>query len=83
MHDPDQWEFYGMFACLLLECDAEHETAERMAIEAEGEGQEENFEEGEIQMYQWLFQQRRKGLYEKKPTRPVFNYSGSWPLTLH
>ncbi len=53
MNDHDQWELYGMFAAVV----EDHMLAESMAIEAEGEGMDEQFNTGLEQVYVWMFAQ--------------------------
>lgn len=85
MNDLDQWLVYGMFACLLNECDEEHGLASLMSTEADGEGMLEEFEDGDDAMYAWLAATYNPGDKDRRVKRryPPVIRRGGWPLTLH
>lgn len=85
MNDCDQWTYYGMFACLMDECEDDHGFACLMCTEADGEGMLEEFEDGEEEMYEWLAYKYNPGNRNKSIKRrypPLALHRGN-PHTLH
>jgi len=85
MNDHDQWLYYGMFACIVEECEDDHGLFCLMCTEADGEGILEEFEDGEEEMYEWLADTFNPGGRDKRVKRrypPQALHRGN-PYMLH